>query len=102
MIELTNLKKTYQMGDVEVPALKGVNLTIGQGEFVAIMGPSGSGKSTLLQILGLLDVPDGGSFKLFGTEISQFDGVCFFSAPVQSEWASAISRYDPPHAAQNG
>jgi len=73
MIELRELKKIYRMGDIEVPALQGVTLTIEQGEFVAIMGPSGSGKSTLLQILGLLDVPSSGSFKLFGREISAFD-----------------------------
>src|SRR5262245_35412020 len=73
MIELTGLKKIYRMGEIEVPALRGIDLKIEAGEFVAIMGPSGSGKSTLLQILGLLDVPSSGSFKLFGREISAFD-----------------------------
>jgi macrolide transport system ATP-binding/permease protein len=73
VIEISDLKKTYQMGKVEVAALKGVSLSIEQGEFISIMGPSGSGKSTLLHILGLLDVPDTGSFRLLGQEISQLD-----------------------------
>jgi macrolide transport system ATP-binding/permease protein len=70
MIELKGVHKTYQMGDQEVRALAGVDLTIEAGEFVAIMGPSGSGKSTMMHILGLLDTPDQGSYKLFGREVA--------------------------------
>lgn len=72
MIELTGIHKNYKMGDQEVKALAGVTLKIEPGEFVAIMGPSGSGKSTMMHILGLLDVPDKGSYKLFGQEVSGF------------------------------
>jgi macrolide transport system ATP-binding/permease protein len=70
MIELKDITKTYQMGDTTVVALKGINLTIEDGDFVAIMGPSGSGKSTLSHILGLLDVPTSGSYKLNGREVA--------------------------------
>jgi macrolide transport system ATP-binding/permease protein len=68
MIQLRKIRKTYSMGDTEVVALKSVDLTIEAGDFVAIMGPSGSGKSTLMQILGLLDVPNSGSYEIFGKE----------------------------------
>ena len=72
VIELKNLKKTYHLEKLDVPVLHGINLEISRGEFVVIMGPSGSGKSTLLNILGLLDKPSSGSFKLAGIEISQY------------------------------
>ncbi len=72
MIKVENLRKTYQMGDVEVRALDEVSLTVEQGEYVAIIGASGSGKSTLMHILGLLDVPDAGTFEIDGTDVTQF------------------------------
>ncbi len=73
MIELKNIAKTYKTGKVGVAALKGVSLTVNQGEFVAIMGPSGSGKSTLLHLLGFLDRPDSGRYYLGGKEVTGLD-----------------------------
>jgi macrolide transport system ATP-binding/permease protein len=72
MIKVENLRKTYQMGEIEVRALDGVSLTVEQGEYVAIIGASGSGKSTLMHILGLLDVPDAGTFEIDGTDVTRF------------------------------
>ena len=73
IIELKNVWKTYQMDEVEVQALKDVDLKIKKEEFVAIMGPSGSGKSTLLQMIGLLDRPTKGKIYLDGVDISNLN-----------------------------
>lgn len=73
MIALHEVKKTYQMGDTAVHALDGVSLGIGRGEFVAITGPSGSGKSTLMNILGCLDRPSSGSYRLDGSEVADLN-----------------------------
>lgn len=70
MIEINNLSKVFRTTEVETVALNHVNLEVNEGEFVAIMGPSGCGKSTLLNILGLLDNPTEGSYKLLGQEVA--------------------------------
>lgn len=71
MIEINNLSKVFRTSEVETVALNRVNLEVKEGEFVAIMGPSGCGKSTLLNILGLLDNPTEGSYRLLGQEVAQ-------------------------------
>ena len=70
LIEATDLHKTYHVGKVEVPALRGVNVTVEKGEFLAIVGPSGSGKTTLLNLIGALDVPTRGELTVFGRDIA--------------------------------
>jgi len=70
MIELNEITKSYQMGTQTVHALRGVSATINNGEFVAIMGPSGSGKSTLMNIIGCLDLPSEGTYRLDGIDVS--------------------------------
>ena len=71
MVKVTDVMKIYRMGTVEVPALKGVSLTVEAGDFAAIMGPSGCGKSTLLNILGCLDRPTSGSVAIDGVEVAK-------------------------------
>lgn len=83
IIEVRDMVKTYVTGDTYTHALKGVSLTVEEGEFIAIMGPSGSGKSTLMNLLGLLDTPTSGSYRIRGVDVSSLN---------QTELAEARSR----------
>jgi putative ABC transport system ATP-binding protein len=83
LIRVKELCKTYRMGDVEVPALRGVTLGVGRGEFVAVMGSSGSGKSTFMNILGCLDRPTSGKYFLDGDEVG---------ALTPDQWAAIRNR----------
>ncbi|HET7689304.1 MAG TPA: ABC transporter ATP-binding protein [Nocardioidaceae bacterium] len=73
VIRLTDVRKTYAMGSLEVEALRGLSATIEVGEYVAVVGPSGSGKSTLMHIIGCLDVPTSGEYLLDGTDVATMD-----------------------------
>ena len=73
IIELEGVRKTYATGAISVEALRGIDLAIVEGEYVAIIGPSGSGKSTLMHILGCLDVPTEGRYQLAGRDVSHLD-----------------------------
>ncbi|MGT2845806.1 ABC transporter ATP-binding protein [Streptococcus massiliensis] len=72
MLKLKDIHKSYQQGQQEIPILKGIDLHVKKGDFLAIMGPSGSGKSTLMNIIGCLDQATAGSYKIEGTDISHF------------------------------
>ncbi len=73
LIEIRDLTKMYKMGDVEVHALRGISLTINEGDLLAIMGPSGSGKSTLMNVVGCLDQPTGGTYMLDGVDVGKLN-----------------------------
>lgn len=74
LIQISQVEKVYVMGDQEVRALDGVDLNVESGEFVAVMGPSGSGKSTLMHVLGCLDAPTAGEYRLNGVDVAELDG----------------------------
>ena len=74
LFELKDIRKTYSLGEIDVPVLKGISLTIDKGEYVALMGASGSGKSTLMNILGCLDRPTSGDYLLDGEELGRASG----------------------------
>ncbi|MBP6523821.1 MAG: ABC transporter ATP-binding protein [Dermatophilaceae bacterium] len=73
MLDLVDVGKTYRSGDLEVDALRGVTLRVERGDYLAVMGPSGSGKSTLMHILGCLDVPSRGTYRLAGEDVGTLD-----------------------------
>jgi putative ABC transport system ATP-binding protein len=73
VLDLAEVRKTYRTGALEVDALRGVDMQVAEGDYVAIMGPSGSGKSTLMHIIGCLDVPTSGTYFLAGEDVSTFD-----------------------------
>jgi putative ABC transport system ATP-binding protein len=73
IIHMEGIRKTYATGRVQVEALKGIDLSVAPGEFVAIVGPSGSGKSTLMNLIGCLDTPSSGRYRLGGEEVAKFD-----------------------------
>jgi putative ABC transport system ATP-binding protein len=75
IIEVDDMVKTYVTGDTYTMALKGVSLSVQEGEFLAIMGPSGSGKSTLMNLLGLLDTPTTGTYRIRGVDVSSLDEI---------------------------
>jgi len=75
ILSMANIVKTYQMGEEEHVVLKGINLKVNNGDFVAILGPSGSGKSTLMNIIGCLDIPTSGEYILSGQRISSLDEI---------------------------
>jgi putative ABC transport system ATP-binding protein len=74
LLEMKNISKVYQMGKEELYALKDISFEVAEGEFVAVIGPSGSGKSTLMNLIGCLDVPTSGTYKLDGTDVSVLSG----------------------------
>jgi putative ABC transport system ATP-binding protein len=73
VLEVRDVRKSYEIGDIVVHALRGMSLSVRRGEYLAIMGASGSGKSTLMNILGCLDVPSAGSYRLGGTDVSTLE-----------------------------
>ena len=99
LFEIRELAKVYRMGEVEVHALHGVNLTLNEGEFVVLLGPSGSGKSTLLNIIGGLDVPTSGQVFYRQMELTRADdnGTDRLSPPERRLRLPVLQPHPEPH-----
>src|SRR5579862_8240590 len=100
LIELRDLRRSYWVGGGELRVLKDISLTIEAGEFVAIVGPSGSGKSTLMQILGLLDRPTGGTYRLMSNDVSKLtddEGAALRSKTIGFIFQMLTCSRAPPH-----
>lgn len=92
LLELRDIRRSYPSGDTEVEVLKGVSLTIHAGEMVAIVGASGSGKSTLMNILGCLDKPSSGSYKVAGVDVATRWPACVANTSALSSSVTICSR----------
>ena len=86
LIDLRNINKTYRNGDQELKVLKNINLTVEEGEFVAIMGPSGSGKSTLMNIIGMLDRPSTGEYFLENEDVAKKQPVSIAAEEIAEDY----------------
>ena len=90
LIELRDAGKVYDLGEVKVDALHGASLSIERGEYLALIGPSGSGKSTLMNILGCLDQPTSGSYKLDGQEVSELTRDAHHVPPTRAAGGAVV------------
>ena len=97
IINMSGIRKVYDTGKVKVEALKGIDLLVVPGEFVAIVGPSGSGKSTLMNLVGCLDTPSDGRYRLAGEDVSKLDKDALARSEERRVGKECRSRWSPYH-----